>query len=99
MYAIEYTEAAEDDLKGLRAFDRAQILDRIDAELTHLPKQTKRQRKPLPGLIPPWEHTPPIWQLRVGEHRVFYDVDESKRAVTIRAIRYKPPHKTTEDTL
>lgn len=87
MYAIEYTESAEDDLKGLRADDRAQILDRIDAELTHLPAQTTRSKKPLPGLVPPWEHTSPIWQLRVGEHRVFYDVDGSEQVVTIRAIR------------
>jgi mRNA-degrading endonuclease RelE of RelBE toxin-antitoxin system len=34
--------------------------------------------------------------LRVGEYRVFYDVQEQARLVTVRAIRLKPPHKTTK---
>jgi len=41
----------------------------------------------------------PIWELRLGEYRVFYDVDEAKSSVTIRAIRHKPPHKRTEEVL
>jgi len=32
-------------------------------------------------------------QLRIGEYRVFYDVDEVELTVIIRAIRHKPPHK------
>jgi mRNA-degrading endonuclease RelE of RelBE toxin-antitoxin system len=53
----------------------------------------------LVGLSPPWEYVPPIWELRVGEHRVFYDVDEEAMVVIVRAIRHKPPHKTTEEIL
>jgi mRNA-degrading endonuclease RelE of RelBE toxin-antitoxin system len=41
----------------------------------------------------------PVWELRVGKFRVFYDVDEDATTVTVRAIREKPPHKTTEDIL
>lgn len=41
----------------------------------------------------------PVWELRVGEYRVFYDVDEATAIVYIRAIRHKPPHKTTEEIL
>jgi mRNA-degrading endonuclease RelE of RelBE toxin-antitoxin system len=99
MYAIEYSEGAEDDLKDLRAYDRTRILDRIEGELTRSPAETTRNKKPLPGLVPPWEHTPPVWQLRVGDHRVFYDVDGSAQLVMVRAIRCKPPHATTEDIL
>lgn len=40
-----------------------------------------------------------FWELRVGEYRVFYDVQEQARLVTVRAIRLKPPHKTTEEIL
>lgn len=50
-------------------------------------------------MIPPFESDPPIWELRVGEFRVFYDVDEIERIVYIRAVRHKPPHKTTEEIL
>jgi mRNA-degrading endonuclease RelE of RelBE toxin-antitoxin system len=50
-------------------------------------------------LVPPWEHIEPVWELRVGEYRVFYDVNEETAVVMIRAIRHKPPHKTTEEIL
>ena len=58
-----------------------------------------RNKKILVGLTPPWEHQPPVWELRVGEYRVFYDVDEPDRRVTVRAVRRKPPHATTEGIL
>jgi mRNA-degrading endonuclease RelE of RelBE toxin-antitoxin system len=49
------------------------------------------------GLKPPWEHEEPARELRVGKYRVFYDVDEEKQQVIIRAVREKPPHRTTEE--
>jgi mRNA-degrading endonuclease RelE of RelBE toxin-antitoxin system len=48
---------------------------------------------------PPWDHELPVWELRVGEYRVFYDVNDTERQVTVRAIRRKPPHATTEEIL
>ena len=51
------------------------------------------------GLIPPWEHVPPVWELRIREYLVFYDIDEKSKFVMVRAIRHKPSHKTTEDIL
>ena len=42
---------------------------------------------------------PTVWELRIGEFRVFYDVNEETALVTVRAIRQKPPHKTTEEIL
>ena len=99
MYEIEYAEGVVDDLADLRAYQRKQILDRIEMQLTHQPTQQTRNKKILVGLIPPWEYVEPVWELRVGEYRVFYDVDEDASIVTIRAIRHKPPHKTTEEIL
>ena len=98
-YKIEYAEGVADDLANLRAYERAQILDSIETQLTHEPTRQTRNRKILVGLIPLWEHVEPVWELRVGEYRVFYDVDEVACVVMIRAIRYKPPHKTTEEIL
>jgi mRNA-degrading endonuclease RelE of RelBE toxin-antitoxin system len=40
---------------------------------------------------------PPVWELRLDEDRVFYDVDETEKTVKVRAVRHKPPHKTTEE--
>ncbi len=99
MYAIEYAEGVADDLAGLRAFDRKTLLDRIEEQLTHQPTQETRNKKILIGLTPPWEYVEPIWELRIGEYRVFYDVDEEAQHVAVRAIRHKPPHKTTEEIL
>jgi mRNA-degrading endonuclease RelE of RelBE toxin-antitoxin system len=99
MYEIEYVESVTDDLAHLRAYERTQILDRIEEQLTYKPTQQTRNKKVLIGLIPPWEHEEPVWELRVGQYRVFYDVDEVASVVIIRAIRHKPPHKTTEEIL
>ena len=99
MYTIEYAEGVADDLADLRAYERTQILDRIEEQLTYEPTRQTRNKKILVGLVPPWEHVEPVWELRIGQYRVFYDVDEAASVVVIRAIRYKPPHKTTEEIL
>jgi mRNA-degrading endonuclease RelE of RelBE toxin-antitoxin system len=99
MYAIEYAEGVIDDLADMRAYERAKVLDRLEEQLTYEPTQQTRNRKILVGLVPPWEHIEPVWELRIGQYRVFYDVDEEKLVVIVRAIRHKPPHKTTEEIL
>ena len=99
MFAIEYAEGVVDDLAGLRPFDRRRLLDEIEEQLSHQPATATRNKKILVGLVPPWYHEPPVWELRVGGHRVFYDVDDSERRVTVRVVRRKPPHTTTEDIL
>ncbi|NUO80823.1 type II toxin-antitoxin system RelE/ParE family toxin [candidate division KSB1 bacterium] len=99
MYEIEYAEGTSDDLKNMHAQERKHILDKIDEQLSHEPATRTRNRKPLFELKPSWEHLQPVWELRVGEFRVFYDIDEVATLVTIRVIRHKPPHKTTEEIL
>ncbi len=96
-YTIEYAEGVADDLAILRAFERRLVLDRIDEHLTREPTRQTRSKKMLFGLIPPWEHVDPVWELRAGQFRVFYDVRDTDGVVTIRAVRRKPPHKTTEE--
>lgn len=98
-YDIRYAEGIADDLASLRAYERARVLDVIEKELIRAPNLQTRNRKILVGLIPPWQHIPPVWQLRIGEHRVFYDVDEASHTVIVRAIRHKAPHRTTEEIL
>ncbi len=99
MYDIQLVSGAEHDLERLSAFHRNTIIDAVEHNLTHEPTRISRNRKILVGLIPPWTAEPPIWQLRVGDYRVFYDVAEEERVVYIRAIRKKPAGRTTEDIL
>lgn len=64
----------------------------------HSPRHPSRRKKELAGVAPPWEHVVPVWGLRVGEYRVFYDVDEEAQLVRVRAVRRKG-RRTTEEIL
>lgn len=96
MFEIRLGEVAVSEIAGLRAVERRRLLDAIDRQLTYEPAQTGRRKKMLSNLIPPWEQVRPVWQLRVGDLRVFYDVDESTRVVIVRAVRRKERKKTEE---
>lgn len=83
----------------MRLFDRRRILTAIETQLGHVPTHESRNRKQLRGLVPPFEAVPPIWELRVGGYRIFYDVDEEERRVYVRAVRRKPPHTNGGDPM
>lgn len=99
MFSLNYAAGVAQDLAGLRAFERTRILDQIEGQLTHQPTQETRNKKLLPGLKAPWGQELPVWELRVGDYRAFYDVDKTEHVVTVLAIRRKPPRATTEDIL
>lgn len=48
--------------------------------------------------MPPWDQVGPVWQLRVGEYRVLYDVLDDEDLVVVRAVRRKGK-KTKEEIL
>jgi len=98
VFVIRLARSALGDLKRLPAHDRARVLEEIERRPTDRPQQSSRNRKTLTALVPPWEHLPPVWELRVGDHRVFYDVDPGARLVIVRAIRHKG-RSTTEETI
>jgi mRNA-degrading endonuclease RelE of RelBE toxin-antitoxin system len=99
MYTIRYAPMARDHLRRLSAYRRQEILDEIDVHLPDAPTVPSKRRKCLPDLVTPWPAEPPVWQLTVGDYRVFYDVSEDDQIVMVRAVRRKPPHTRTEDIL
>ena len=99
MYEIRFAAGVVEDLKKLRAGERRRILGEVQRKLSHEPGRPTKHIKQLRNLVPAFETVPPIWQLRIGDHRVFYDVDEGERRVFVRAVRRKPPYRTTEDIL
>jgi mRNA-degrading endonuclease RelE of RelBE toxin-antitoxin system len=99
MYAIRYDPGAADEIRGLTAYYQRRILAEIQTHLTRTPTVRTNRRKPLPNLAHPWEAVSPIWELRVGEYRVFYDVSEVDHMVRVLAVRHKPPGKRTEEIL
>jgi mRNA-degrading endonuclease RelE of RelBE toxin-antitoxin system len=101
MFAIRFSVGVERELRALRAYDQTLVLDGIEAHLSHRPDVGTRRRKMLEDFTAPeeWAAAPPIWQLRIEEFRVFYDVDREKQVVWVRAVRRKPAHKTTGEIL
>ncbi len=72
-YEILLAPEAVEDLKSLKANDRAAVRDAIDRHLRHEPRKESRSRiKRLKGL------SRPQFRLRVDELRVFYDVTETE---------------------
>jgi len=59
-------------------------LDGVEKQLVHEPREETRNRKPMrPNRLAPWE-------LRIGDLRVYYDVDEEPECVVqIRAVGIK----------
>jgi mRNA interferase RelE/StbE len=70
-YEVRYSNEAVEQLKQMRAFDRRVILDEIEQVLGVNPTvvskaRVKRLRQPAPT----------EYRLRVGEFRIFYDVED-----------------------
>ena len=83
MFQLEFTSEAIEDLRLLRKYYQREIMDAVEIQLTHHPTQQTRNRKQLrPNQLAEWE-------LRVGEFRVFYDVDEEHATVKVEAIGHK----------
>ena len=99
MFEIRFAESVEEDLRKIPVYYRNQILDSIEGQLVHQPETATRNRKLLENLTPPWQTMQPIWELRVGEYRVFYDVSLGESIVYVRAVRKKPRGTKTEDIL
>ena len=82
-FTIEFSRDAREHLGRLRKWDQRIIVDSIAVHLTHQPDLPTRHRKPLEeNPIAPWE-------LRVGDFRVFYDVDQENELVVVVAIGQK----------
>ena len=68
-YEIILAPEAVQDLKRLKAHERAEVKDALERHLRHEPAKVSKSRvKRLRGL------SHPQYRLRVGEIRVFYDI-------------------------
>src|ERR1039458_3628450 len=98
-FEIEIADLAVEELKGMRAFDCRRIVEEVDRHLGDQPTEASKNRKRLDSAVPDFEHVAPIWELRVGDFRVFYDVDESTQTVFVRAVRPNRRDQTREDVI
>ena len=98
-FTVVVAPAAKAELDALRAFEQRQVTDAVDANLIFDPLLSTRKRKSVGGLAAGFQYDPPLWELKVGQLRVFYDVNQEKRTVHIRSVRRKPPGKTTQEVV
>ena len=83
-FEIVYSPEAVDHLRALPKASQMLVVDQVDEQLVHQPMLPTRKRKVLrPNPIAPW-------QLRLGDIRVFYEVQEEPAlVVVIKAIGIK----------
>ena len=82
-FIIQFSPRALDHLKAFPKRDQQIILHAIQVNLTIDPdRETRRKKKLEENVLAPWE-------LRVGNFRVFYDIDQENRLVVIVAIGKK----------
>ncbi|HEY0780956.1 MAG TPA: type II toxin-antitoxin system RelE/ParE family toxin [Thermoanaerobaculia bacterium] len=83
-YTIEYSREALVHLRALTVPQRNTTLEAVEVQLTHEPTVETRNRKPMrPNPLAPWE-------LRTGDLRVYYDVDEApEKRVRVLAVGLK----------
>jgi mRNA-degrading endonuclease RelE of RelBE toxin-antitoxin system len=98
-FQIEVTDLAETELSAIHVFDRRRIVDVVREQLTHQPTVETRNRKRLDAAAPAFDHVAPVWELRVGDYRVFYDVNAENETVYLRAVRLKQQGQTTEEII
>jgi len=70
-------------LGSFRRFDRNVILDTVKEQLAHAPTEETKNRRSLR------QNPVADWELRIGRHRVFYEVDGANRVVRIVAVGTK----------
>jgi mRNA-degrading endonuclease RelE of RelBE toxin-antitoxin system len=90
-YAIQYADEAVTDLKALRAFDQRIVIAGIETHLTFEPRKESKSR--IKAMNQPfWSQ----YRLRLKEFRVYYDVSDEPRLVSVLRILEKGTRQTPE---
>ena len=83
MFEIKLTEEAIGDLQWFKKAERSHIVGELVALASLEPTTETRNRKRLrPNELAEWE-------IRIGDFRVFYDVDQDNKLIKIEAVGYK----------
>ena len=83
MFEIKLTEEAVSDLQWFKKAERGHIVGELESMLSVEPTTETRNCKRLrPNELAEWE-------VRIGDFRVFYDVDQENKLIKIEAVGYK----------
>lgn len=86
-YQVVFSEEAESHLQFLTVRDQRIVIDAIEEQLPYEPTVLTKNRQPM--------RSNPVaaWKLRIGNLRVYYDVEEPEQMVQILAIGIKERNK------
>lgn len=80
MFHILFSPSASDDIGWFSRRERRTVFDQTEEQLRHQPATETRNRKRLrPNQVAEWE-------LRIGEYRVFYDVETESDTVEVKMV-------------
>jgi len=83
-YEIVLKRSAIADMDRVRKYDATTIADAMEKHLQYEPrKESRRTIRRLRGLLDP------DYRLRVGDYRVFYNVDDHARRVDVLRVIHK----------
>lgn len=83
VFQIVVSHSAERDIGFLPAFARRIVLDGIELHLRDQPTSTSRRIKDMrPDPVAGWE-------LRLGDYRILYDVDNASYVVSVQVVGEK----------
>jgi mRNA-degrading endonuclease RelE of RelBE toxin-antitoxin system len=89
-YTFEYSKDAIEHIRKLPADRRAAVMDQLEERLAHQPTVPARNRKPMDPdkklYVAPWE-------LRLGDLRVYYAVEDEPKKVIVVAVGIKEREK------
>lgn len=83
MFDIRFSEDALLDLDALKKSQRVAAVKAAESQLQQDPLTASRHRKQLR------ENPISSWEMRVGDLRVFYDVDVPNKVVLVKAVGVK----------
>jgi mRNA-degrading endonuclease RelE of RelBE toxin-antitoxin system len=82
-YRVVWYPDTHAHLCALTARQRSIVFDEVEEQLTHEPTTETRNRKEMrPNPLA-------LWELRIGDLRVYYDVTEEPQTVTVVAVGIK----------
>ena len=82
-YRIAFSRISLSHLQAFTTREQKMIKNALIEQLSYEPTVPTRNRKEMrPNLLA-------VWELRIGDFRVYYDVDEEESIVDIRAVGIK----------
>ena len=82
-FELIWSRRARDNLRDFSKREQQQIVDEVHSQLLHNPNTETRHRK----LLEPNDLA--TWELRIGDIRVFFDIDANAARVELVAIGKK----------